>query len=328
MDNILLSIIIPAYNSGKFLSNTLLSLISQDLSFCEIIIINDGSTDNTEKICKEFAGRCKEIRYISQKNQGVSIARNAGIEEANGKYIYFLDSDDALTADSLNFFRATLNSLPENTPVFAFGYEMRRNGVLVKKYVKKNLDGKLFGSQKLQESFFSKKLSCNICSCIYSKNFILKNKILFTPNVKIGEDVEFIIKAVCCANSLYYSNRICFIYQLRDDSATRGYAFNVYNLDLFNSFERRKNSIMDLMNGLGSNARKVKQSANFFIANMYVSHLLTYLRSSCKDKKINNKFLENKKLIYKPLNGLFFNIVLICILRFVPLSVLFELLKK
>ncbi|QOW61722.1 glycosyltransferase family 2 protein [Treponema pedis] len=322
MDNILLSIIIPAYNSGKFLSNTLSSLISQDLSFCEIIIINDGSTDNTEKICKEFAGRCKEIRYISQKNQGVSIARNAGIEEANGKYIYFFDSDDALTADSLSFFRATLNSLPENTPVFAFGYEMRRNGVLVKNYVKKSLDGKLFASRELQEIFFSKKLSCHICSCIYGKNFILKNKILFTPNVKIGEDVEFIIKAVCCANSLYYSKRICFIYQLRDDSTMKGYS--TYSINRLHSFELLRDCVLRLKSSIICSENKL----NFFVANLYASNLFAYLNSDLKNRYINNKFLQNKKVLSCFISGKFLNWCGICILRYVPIKILFVLFGK
>ena len=78
MNEILLSIIIPAYNSGRFLPATLSMLVQQGLDDCEVIIINDGSIDSTESICRDFSNRCSEIRFISQENQGVSAARNRG----------------------------------------------------------------------------------------------------------------------------------------------------------------------------------------------------------------------------------------------------------
>lgn len=104
MSEILLSIIIPAYNSERFLPATLSMLVQQGLDGCEVIIINDGSTDATESICCDFSSRYSEIRFISQENQGVSVARNRGIEESHGRYLYFFDSDDSLTEDSLVFF--------------------------------------------------------------------------------------------------------------------------------------------------------------------------------------------------------------------------------
>jgi glycosyltransferase involved in cell wall biosynthesis len=92
----LLSIIIPAYNSDEYIYNALSMLVDQGLEDCEVIVVNDGSTDNTERICRLFITEHHHIRIISLvKNSGVSVARNTGLIEAKGKYICFFDSDDA-----------------------------------------------------------------------------------------------------------------------------------------------------------------------------------------------------------------------------------------
>ena len=93
--NILLSVIIPVYNADKYLKNTFDSLISQTVfQNLEIIIINDGSTDNSRNICEEFQKNYDNAVLINQQNFGVSAARNAGIKISRGKYITFLDADD------------------------------------------------------------------------------------------------------------------------------------------------------------------------------------------------------------------------------------------
>lgn len=88
------SIIIPVYNPGEALRKCLESLVSQSYSDIEIIIVNDGSTDSSDSICTEFASKDSRIVYISQKNAGVSAARNKGIDTATGEFLCFVDSDD------------------------------------------------------------------------------------------------------------------------------------------------------------------------------------------------------------------------------------------
>ncbi len=90
------SIIIPVYNTAKYLADCIKSVIEQTLNDIEIIIINDGSTDQSEKIIKTFCQKDNRIIYIYQNNTGVSCVRNKGIEFANGEYIFFLDSDDLI----------------------------------------------------------------------------------------------------------------------------------------------------------------------------------------------------------------------------------------
>lgn len=95
------SVIIPVYNAGKTLSRCLDSLLCQDLHNTEIILINDGSQDGSPAICRAYAEGCDRIRYYSQENAGVSAARNAGLAHAQGDYILFVDSDDAVAPDYL-----------------------------------------------------------------------------------------------------------------------------------------------------------------------------------------------------------------------------------
>ena len=110
-----LSVVIPIYNVEKYLEETLKSVIEQTLGFennIEMILVNDGSPDNSEEICLRYKEKYPEnIVYIKQKNGGVSSARNAGIEQAQGKYVCFVDSDDYILA---NYCEKMLNEMNEH----------------------------------------------------------------------------------------------------------------------------------------------------------------------------------------------------------------------
>ncbi|MFQ6739306.1 MAG: glycosyltransferase family 2 protein, partial [Alphaproteobacteria bacterium] len=93
------SVIIPVYNTEKFLPQCLNSIIYQTYKNLEIIIVNDGSTDNSDEICQTFAKHDKRIKIIYQTNSGVSAARNKGLLNATGDYVHFIDSDDYINLD-------------------------------------------------------------------------------------------------------------------------------------------------------------------------------------------------------------------------------------
>ena len=96
-----ISIIMPVYNTEQYLSSAIDSVFSQNMNGIELIIINDGSTDNSESIIKEKMGIYENIIYIKQSNMGLSYARKVGLEHSTGEYIFFMDSDDMLFPDSL-----------------------------------------------------------------------------------------------------------------------------------------------------------------------------------------------------------------------------------
>ena len=101
IDNPKVSIIIPVFNGEPFLDRCLSSVINQSYNNIEIIIINDGSTDNTQSICESYSKNDPRVIIINKKNEGVSTARNVGLDTAVGDYIYFVDADDYVLEDGI-----------------------------------------------------------------------------------------------------------------------------------------------------------------------------------------------------------------------------------
>jgi glycosyltransferase involved in cell wall biosynthesis len=318
----ILTIIIPAYNAERFIENILSLLISQGLDNCEVIVVNDGSTDKTESIIKSYVEKYESIKVLSIPNSGVSVARNTGLLIASGKYIYFLDSDDALAPDTISFFKETIYKHP-TIDIFSFGYESRIADERFKEYRNPYYSMILFDStQQFLKLFFSKRINCHICATIISYNLLKENSISFSPGLKIGEDIEFLINIFSKAKTFFYDSRLCFIYQIRDDSAMQGY--KTYSITHFNFFILLKNIIYETIERMPD----ISNNANFFLANAYCSNLYSYLKSKFKDNDINQKFLLNKRVLFTDMTGKFKNIFIIFIIRFVPLKLLFFIFRK
>lgn len=118
--NSLVSVIIPVYNVGEFIEECIASTVEQSYSKLEIIIINDGSTDDSLSICKKFAERDRRIKVFTKKNGGLSDARNYGISKANGDYIFFLDGDDLIQKNTIE---TLLSSLDDEDSIVMCGFE-------------------------------------------------------------------------------------------------------------------------------------------------------------------------------------------------------------
>ena len=198
---------------------------------------------------------------------------------------------------------------------------MQRNGVISKTVVADSFDKQSFSAEMIKKLFLSKKLPFCICSIIYRNAFITDNTLLFPMGVKIGGDLVFMLNTCTKAHSLYYDKRICFIYQIRDESVMQGY--KGYNADRMKSFEYVRDAVIKNYADYSS----IEKEAYFFIANSYLSNLVAYLKSDLKDKEINKIFLDNKFFLYRNLQGRFLNTAAIYIARCVPLRILFKLLK-
>ncbi len=99
----LISVVIPAYNVGKYIDKCIDTVLTQTYSNIEIILVDDGATDDTAEICDNYAKKDNRVKVIHKKNGGLSDARNAGIDAAKGKYITFIDSDDYIADDYVEF---------------------------------------------------------------------------------------------------------------------------------------------------------------------------------------------------------------------------------
>lgn len=118
----LISVIVPIYNVEKYLSKCIDSILNQTYKNIEVLLVNDGSTDNSEQICLEYAKKDNRIKYLKKKNGGLSDARNYGIEHANGEYLSFVDSDDYLDCTFLE--KLYYSIINNNTEVAVCSYEL------------------------------------------------------------------------------------------------------------------------------------------------------------------------------------------------------------
>jgi len=194
----LISIIIPTYNYGEYLPVALESCLQQTYKNLEIIVVDDGSTDNTREIIERYGDR---IVYIFQENAGVSAARNRGIESANGDFIGFLDADDYFTEDAMS---VRLDILFKNTHIGA---------VITETYSKKGRDGSLscqpgFKSDKSSGKFYEDlilgRLPFATCA-VLAKGSIAK-QFRFPVGLSNGEDVVYFCKIFFSATA-YYTQR-------------------------------------------------------------------------------------------------------------------------
>lgn len=210
-----LSVIIPAYNSEKTLSQTLDSVLNQQCKDIEVIIVNDGSSDNTETICKEYCKNYENIKYFKKNNSGVSDTRNLGIENAEGTYIAFLDSDDIWDPkyydDKLN---EQLKSEEYDILVFSSCFsDMKFN---VTEYVR--VENKILtdAKDKAVDIYYH-----SFCSFIFKHSLLKNNNIQFCNKLRYGEDELFRSQCLYCANKIYAEDKISFYYRDNVNSATK-----------------------------------------------------------------------------------------------------------
>ena len=315
----IISIIIPCYNSGSFLTETITNLESVDLDDCEVVLIDDGSTDDTLHIMQALKTVYPNIIIISQENKGVSIARNVGIDAAQGKYIYFLDSDDMLAENAMFCFKNTIMCHPD-CDILAFGYKMLQENGKERFFINAKYDCAVIRGVDAADLFYKGMLFLNVCSILIKKEFITNNNLKFQEGIKIGEDYDFLRKAVLHTNFIYYQQTVCFIYKLRKGSATnghKGYGIDNYR-SLLLSFECAKEA---------SNVLSIK-TVNYYKAARYSAHLRAYLKSSFKSSEINDFFYKNQSVLYLPMSDGRRKVMLaIKLFRLLPIKIVLKILK-
>lgn len=228
------SIIIPIYNCSKYINRCINSILNQKYRNYEIILINDGSNDNSNIICDNYKEKYEFIKVIHQENRGVSSARNVGINNAIGEYIVFLDIDDYLEKD---FFFDVTKIINENPKIelitFGFFSEVENENLEKISTDKVFYKSKIYNSRNdIKNDFvdlWDKSMLYNIWNKIYLRKIIVNNNIKF-PNNYWGEDVEFNKLYLNEINSLYLSEK-CYYHYIRE---REGATTKIYKPDFFN----------------------------------------------------------------------------------------------
>lgn len=218
----MLSIIIPAYNAESTIEKCVCSVLEQSYSELEVVIINDGSTDSTKELCEALAVRDSRVKVINRDNQGVSSARNQGIEAASGDYIMFIDSDDIIPREYCQRFIDIQEEYRKNAFCWCSIYIRSDNGMVPEQrlcYDENNLISIV--DRKTCLTLLKKGLLNSPCNKLYKKDVLLENNIRMQVGVSIAEDALFNIKYLEAwgENPIIVMNDVFYEYIRNSDSS-------------------------------------------------------------------------------------------------------------
>ncbi len=229
----LISIIIPIYNTSKYLSKCIESAINQTYKNIEIILVNDGSTDDSPNICNHYKNKYKNVKVIHKENGGLSDARNAGINLALGKYILFLDSDDSLD-------QYAIEKLYENINFYNSDMAIPNTYIQVDEKSQKRTKRNHFKSKYFSEDpnkfvlqiIIQQGRAWRAHSLLY-KSSIIKNNNIYFPVGFTSEDIIFNLNFLTFAKKISYLNYPTVFYLRRTGSITQSFRENLPEIFLY-----------------------------------------------------------------------------------------------
>ena len=310
MNECKLSIIVPVYGVEKYIDKCLNSLVKQSLKEIEIIVVNDGTKDNSQKIIDKYVKKYPDkIKSYIKENGGQGSARNYGLKKATGEYIGYVDSDDFVEKD---MYKKLYNKAKENN----YDIVVCGNYNVSEDYQNKNIDTFINNYNTDLENIFFGKMA--VWNKIYKRDVLIKNKLEFKEKVWY-EDLAFTLKAIMNSNTFAFIDEPLYDYLIRKGSTMN------------NSNVQRNLEILDAFNDILSYIKHNKKEEYFskieFLAidHIYISAIVRVLKAEADDKvkretinKLidymntnfpnykNNKYIntlsKNRKIIYKLIN--------------------------
>lgn len=236
MNNPLVSVVMPVYNVEKYVEKAINSVLNQTYSNFELILINDGSEDNSLEICKRLAREDSRISIIDKINEGVSKARNDGIEKANGEYILFVDSDDDIKKDMIEILVEKIQKSNSDLVLCGYNYNVMENNRLVSSLKifsqeKTILKNNLIKSYTI-ELMTSDLLIHSIWNKLYKMEIIKKFNIRYKEDLDFGEDLFFSLEYIYNIDSLDIVKQCLYNYYQYNtgNNLTSKYRNNKFNI--------------------------------------------------------------------------------------------------
>lgn len=269
-----ISVIVPVYNTSKYLKGCLSSILSQSFQDFEVIVINDGSTDQSANILDQFSS--DKIRIVHQKNKGIGFTRNLGITLATGDYICFIDSDDTIHK---NYLQSMYQSAYENSSdvvICDFYNDDEKSGKLEEVMLAKFTSSSL---KKVPNIIFE--VNSSPWNKLYLRSFLIDNKILFEENLKY-EDVIFYLSVIKYARVISKVNLFLVNYLIREGSET-----TVLDKRVFDIFK-----IMDLVLDVYKDVedKEIKKYIEFYVVNRLTLYNIQQVNQ--KDDKLKTLFID------------------------------------
>ncbi len=207
------TIIVPVYKAQGFLHKCVESVLSQTYKNWELLLIDDGSPDRSGAICDSYAAKDSRIIAFHKKNGGVSTARNEGLSRATGEWILFLDSDDWLDENCLDYCLGIASANNLDLLQFAFS-KVYTDGKII--------DYKKYQTNALDSHDYVREGNYNLCACgsLFKSDIVNKNSIRFNESLKLAEDQLFIMRVISCSNRIMYVPSTLYYYFQNEESAT------------------------------------------------------------------------------------------------------------
>lgn len=282
-----ISIIIPSYNAGDYiLSNLKILCRKKYRNFIEVIVVDDGSTDNTKEIVTDYIKNFDFVKYVYQKNAGASAARNNGISLSTGDYVVFLDSDDMMYEDALDKIYSLIEKNDYDLIIGNFSKVDTKGNLIENVLIYKE------NQQIMNENKFL--LACDDPkpgSKIYNLKLIKKNK-LFFDNLKIGQDLNFFLKYLLISNNILLINDYIYKYRIVNGSISRTYSLKI--LKIIETFE--------LVEKYYKENKAIDALENY----IEISKLCRYYFQYCKLRYFDNK--KDRKIVYQCFKKEFHNL--------------------
>lgn len=289
-NNIMVSIIVPVYNSEEYLHKCVNSILKQTYINIQVILVDDGSTDKSPEICDYFTKIDNRVEVIHKKNEGVSVARNQGIKAAMGECILFVDSDDYIDAKMVS----SLLLVYENEDSDLILCENYYFDDIDEQYipfrnspVKRNVDSEKF--MEIVPSLHNTMHFQVLWNKLFKTNIIKKHDICFNKNISLGEDILFIVDYISFCKSFYLLAEPLYYYRNNPNSITKKYYENYYELQKY---------LYDKISFYLSNANSITQNRfNTMKIDMVITSLIYVLNNSPK-KNLKNELSKIVKDTY------------------------------
>ena len=293
-----ISIIVPIYNSEKYLKKCLHSLINQTKSELEFILVNDGSFDNSEKIIKSYQD--SRIKYYKNKNQGIGKTRNFGINKASGKYLMFIDSDDYIEKDTCEILYKKAQEDNLDLVVCDF-YREYENGKLITEKLEDFTNTTLKQTPKLINI-----VNMSPWNKLYKTELIKKNNIKFNEKLKY-EDTPFVFETLDKANKIGKINQSLNHYVIHNNSETTIRDKRIFDIlqiiKIIREYSKEKKYLMEELNkwtvrNITNYTIQQRNQVDKKLGMKFIDEAFSYLQKEIPDYK-DDKYYEQRGFFRK-----------------------------
>ena len=219
------SVIIPAYNCESTIENTVNSILASGLPDLEIVIVDDGSKDGTGIICDMLSEKHRNIRCVHQENSGVSAARNRGIREATGEYIWFFDADDSVDENALCGIADIIGEKAPDMLIFGISFDYYHDGKI---YRRDELLPPVEGNKSIEEcnemlyELFASNALSSLCSRIIKRSIVEQAEICLREDMFLYEDLEFSLRVLAQCSDIFFIREAIYKYRQSEDEGNAG----------------------------------------------------------------------------------------------------------